>query len=367
MLLGLVLEELNHLSRQGREVWSVAPGPGLTFALAHPAELFRQLEVSDGSLKLPVRWMELMPTKAYVLVNAVVQAFAIELMIDVNHPATFGYRFGAKNRLFWVGVVSTKNSKLASGNLEQLLDAQGHKRASSAAQVVQIQSGALRGQSLVWKASNHQFAAVLGPTVRGAQAILDQIEPKKIRTQVPLQKVYQSEVLESDQEGKIKGTNLQALKLDLSFVGDALVLRGLAEGTNLPVPAELDRASVRLAIRGPAPMQHVWVAQQADGQWCQQGLPPAWQNLFTVHQRCASEGPPGWYTYLSPALFERLKLPWKEVGIAVDAHADGLAIHGRATSTSRPRIFPILKQLGGVLTGAQRASVEGRGGQAVVR
>ena len=105
MLLGLVLEELNRLSRQGREVWTVAPGSGLTLALNHPAELFRQLELSDGSLELPVRWMGLLPTKAYVLANAIIHAFAIELMIDVNHPATFGYRLGAKNRLF--GLVSS--------------------------------------------------------------------------------------------------------------------------------------------------------------------------------------------------------------------------------------------------------------------
>ena len=142
----------------------------------------------------------------------------------------------------------------------------------------------------------------------------------------------------------------------MTFPDEAWEVRGVVEGKRLGAPANVDRTVARLAIRGPAPMQHVWVAQEPDGQWCQRGLPPFWQRLLSVDQRCSSAGPPGWYVYLSPALFERLNLPWKEAEVAVEAHEKGLAVKGRATSTARPRVFPILEWMRAGVTRLKRAA-----------
>ena len=331
LLFGFALQDLNRRSSPERERWSLAPGPGVTVKLDRPADIFRELEWTDGSLELPARWLEILPSPGYLIANSIVKSLASDLLLDTRYPVELGYRTTGHNEGVRFVVVSTKNSAIASANLGKLLDV-----GSGEGQVATIRRGALIGQTLVWRSARGQLAVVVGSSKDVAQHVLDQIKPAKEPTSKGVRFSYQ---------GVTQAALIDSLRLALSFEGLALKLKGEASTRGTLSSAPIDKEKVHLAVRSTSSMQPVWVFERPDGSWCQRGLTPVWQEALGATERCANDPPLGAYVHLSGRIFERLGLPWSGADVTFEQTDQSVVIAGEAVATATPRFFPIYKML----------------------
>ena len=331
LVFGFVLKDLNRRSSPERERWSLAPGPGVTIRLDRPADIFRKLELTDGSLELPARWLEIIPGPGYLIANSILKSLASELLLDTRYPVELGYRTTGDNQPIRFIVVTTKNSAIASDNLAKIL-----KVEPSEGQAATISRGALSGQALVWKSARRQLAVVVGTAADEANRVLDQIKATKTANSKGIRFTYQ---------GSAKDDPIDALTLELTFEDFALNLKGRAS-TQLMLPtASINQNMVLLAVRSTPRMQPLWVLAQPDGSWCQRGLTPFWQKALGATQRCVDDPPLGAYVHISRQIFERFDVPWTRAEVTIEQRDQTLAITGRATSTETLRFFPLYKAI----------------------
>ena len=133
-----------------------------------------------------------------------------------------------------------------------------------------------------------------------------------------------------------------------------MTVEGRVQGRSFPERSAIDGPGVRLALRGADGVQPVWVVEEPGGEWCQKGLNPMWQKLLKVQKRCDGHAPKGWYVYASPALFERLGLPWHQLTVGLDPQGKGALIKGQAQWSHSPRFFPVFEKLRSVYKGEGR-------------
>ncbi len=339
LVFGFVLQELNRRSIPERERWSLAPGPGVTVKLDRPADTFRELEWTDGSLELPARWLEIVPGPGYLIANSILKSLASDLLLDTRYPVELGYRTTADNERVRFIVVSTKNSAIASANLGKLLNVE-----SGAGQVATISRGALIGQTLVWKSARRQLAVVVGSSKDQAQHVLDQIKAANEPSSNGVRLSYQVAT---------QAAQVDSLSLALSFEGLALKLKGKATTRAILSSAPIDKEKVHLAVRSTSSMQPLWVLEQPDGSWCQRGLTPVWQKAIGATERCVNDPPLGAYVHLSDRIFDRFDLPWLGAEVTFEQSDQSVVIAGEAMATTTPRFFPIYRQLKSLM-GAER-------------
>jgi len=349
ILFGLILEEMNRRSRPERQHWMLAPGHGVTVTLDKPSHLLRELELTDGSLELPVRWLGLLPTPAYLIANATLQYFATELLIDPLGSVQLGYRLDAQNQRVWYAIATTKNSQVALGNLARLMTSKKNQNAGEREHVAQLEAGRFAGQMMLWKTGGNQLAVVIGQSVEAAAQVLDEIKSGAFQSGPALRYKFSRPAAAPGSKALV-----ESLELDLNFAEQRMVLEGRVHGRSFPEASAIDRQRVRLALRGGDGVQPVWVVEEPGGEWCQKGLNPMWQKLLKVQKGCDGHAPKGWYIYASPALFERLDLPWHQLIVSLDPQGEGALVKGQAQWSHSPRFFPVFEKLRSVYKGEGR-------------
>ena len=328
---GFVLQELNRLSSPERERWSLVPGPGVTLRIDHPADVFRQLELTDGSLELPARWLQIIPSPGYLITNTILQSLSTELLIDPRHPLELGYRNSDSGERLRFVVLSTKNSDIASANLAKIM-----KSDSAKSHEAQLTLGPLKGHHIVWKSGFNQIAVVVGSTKSEVLSLLDQVQAINRQREKGIQLTYR---------GPVNKVLVKSIDLQLTFEDLALSLKGKATGeAMLPAPS-IDKKRVLLAVRSGLRPQPIWVLKREDGSWCQRGLTPLWQKAIGANQECIDDPPPGTYVYLSQRLFSQFDLPWMRAEVRSEQRDQTLLISGRAVAKTTPRFFPLYKVL----------------------
>ena len=331
LIFGFVLQELNRRSSLERERWSLAPGPGVTVKIDRPADLLRQLELTDGSLELPARWLTIIPGPGYLIANSILSSLASDLLLETGYPLELGYRTTANNKSVRFIVVTTKNGAIASANLAKLLRVEPGE-----GQVATIRRGALIGQSLVWKSARRQLAVVVGPSQSLAQQVLDQIKAAKEPISKGIRFTY---------KGSTQSAQIDSLSLALTFENLALKLNGKASVRTILPPAAIDKRRVRLAVRSSSSKPPIWVDELPDGSWCQRGLTPVWQRAIGAIERCIDDPPLGTYIHISRQIFERFESPWTGAHVTFEQRGQSVVIVGEALATTTPRFVPIYRQL----------------------
>ena len=337
LLFGFALEQLNRHPGPEHERWSLAPGYGLAVTLPQVGELLDKLEITDGALELPARWLELLPAPAYVIANSFLKSLATDLVLDTSQALELGFRdLSASDRVRYA-VIGTKNSELAASNLLTLAQAE-----RVAPQAARLGAGPLAGQMMVWAERPRQLALAIGPTRALAQRVIQQFRAVEGRQRSDLRWVYRH-------HPALDPSFVQRLDLEGEIRRDGIRLSGAAQGDLPPTPRFRSKDEVLLAIAGPWRAQAQWLRASADSGRCQRGLQPALQAQLQVRQACAAPPPAGTYIRVTGRVFKQLDLPWTKAELTVTAGAPERLISGFAKASSDQPYFALYRMVGRLL------------------